>query len=361
MFFLETMLSFAHTLRLITLILQAVKMVNIKEWQKRLMAQNERTALPIMTHPGIDLLGRSVLEAVTKGEIHYQAIRAVAEKYPTAAATMIMDLTVEAEAFGSTVTFAEHEVPTVTGSLVPNPQLVQQLKVPAIGSGRVNEYLKAATLAAENIKDKPVFGGCIGPFSLAGRLYGMTEIMTDAFMEPEAIDVLLEKCNRFLLSYITAMKKTGINGIIIAEPAAGLLDESMCEMLSSVYVKRLVDQLQDDRFMVILHNCGNTGHVTNSMAATGAAGLHFGNRIDMHGLLTTVPADILVLGNLDPVGLFKMASPDELRKVTLNLLRITRDFPNFILSTGCDTPPGVPLENIEAFFSALQEYNDSIH
>jgi uroporphyrinogen decarboxylase len=46
------------------------------------------------------------------------------------------------------------------------------------------------------------------------------------------------------------------------------------------------------------------------------------------------------------------------RSETLQLLRAARKYSNFILSSGCDVPPDVPLENIDAFFQALSDYNE---
>ena len=73
----------------------------MQDWAKGLMDSKKRGVLPIMTHPGIEMIGREVYDAVTDGRVHYEAIKAVNEAYPqSAAATVIMDLTVEAEAFG---------------------------------------------------------------------------------------------------------------------------------------------------------------------------------------------------------------------------------------------------------------------
>jgi uroporphyrinogen decarboxylase len=55
------------------------------------------------------------------------------------------------------------------------------------------QYLKTAQLAVDDVSDRPVFAGCIGPFSLAGRLYDMSEMMTALFLEPESIKRLLKK------------------------------------------------------------------------------------------------------------------------------------------------------------------------
>ena len=134
-----------------------------------------RHAIPIMTHPGIEMLGYSVRDAVQNGEIHAKAIKALNDKYPSKASTVIMDLTVEAEAFGCEISFPENDMPHIKGKLVDGNS-VKDLKIPSISAGRVPEYLKANKLAAEMIDDKDVLAGIIGPFSLAGRLFGMSSL-----------------------------------------------------------------------------------------------------------------------------------------------------------------------------------------
>ncbi|WP_410073586.1 uroporphyrinogen decarboxylase family protein, partial [Barnesiella intestinihominis] len=73
--------------------------------------RNKRYAIPIMTHPGIELIEKTVKTAVTDGQIHADAIIALSENTPSDAATVIMDLTVEAEAFGAKLHFSENDVP----------------------------------------------------------------------------------------------------------------------------------------------------------------------------------------------------------------------------------------------------------
>ena len=151
--------------------------MNVDEWIEYIMVSDKKVALPIMTHPGIELLNKRVLDAVTDGEVHFKAVEALNMNYPqSAACTVIMDLTVEAEAFGAQIQFSENEVPNVIGRLVSNYEEVVGLKIPTLDIARIPQYLEANRLAAKGL-DKPVFGGCIGPYSLAGRLFDMTEIM----------------------------------------------------------------------------------------------------------------------------------------------------------------------------------------
>lgn len=329
----------------------------MKKWSADIIAGTTRIAIPIMTHPGIELCHYSVKEAVTDGQKHFEAIKKLNEIYPAAASTVIMDLTVEAEAFGARINLPENEVPTVTDILVTDLQSVVDLKIPDLNQGRIQEYLKANRLSAQNITDKPVFAGCIGPFSLAGRLYGMSEIMMGIYTEPETIKLLLEKCTTFILQYCQAIKDQKVNGIIMAEPAAGLISNEDCSAYSSFYVKKIVEELQDDSFTIVLHNCGNTGHCTPAMVETKAAALHFGNQINMTEALEACPADILVMGNLDPAGLLKNGNATTVYNETFKLLKNTSGWKNFVLSSGCDVPPDMPMENIEAFYLALKNYN----
>jgi uroporphyrinogen decarboxylase len=333
--------------------------MNMTEWRNSILANPEKIAVPVMTYPGLQLTGKSVLDMVTKGEVQYECVKALSDKYPSLGAiTLIMDLSVEAEAFGSTITYSENEIPTVSKRLIDSFEQVENLKIPAIGEGRTKSHLHAALLAAENSTTKPVFGGIIGPYSLAGRLYDITEMMTAILIEPDGAHELLSICTSFLKEYALAFKNTGCNGIVIAEPASGLLADYQCEEFSSQYVKQIVDYVQDDDFMVILHNCGNTVGLVESMVGTGAAGFHFGNAVDMLAILPQVPSNRLVFGNLDPSGVLKNGTSEIIKVQTKELLTRTAKYNNFVISSGCDIPPQTAIENIDTFFEAVAEYNN---
>ncbi|MEI6752886.1 MAG: uroporphyrinogen decarboxylase family protein [Paludibacter sp.] len=329
----------------------------MKSWIDQQLNSGKRITIPIMTHPGIEMIGKTVKDAVQNGDVHAQAIKKLAEVYPSAATTVIMDLTLEAEAFGCQIEFQENDMPHILGRLVTSAEDIENLKVPDLNAGRMREYLKANKLTVEMGIDKPVLAGVIGPFSLAGRLYDVSEIMMACYIEPDAIMMLLGKCTEFIIKYCRELKAIGCSGVVVAEPAAGLLSNEDCETFSSVYVKKLVDEVQDDTFTIVLHNCGNRGHCTEAMLSTGAHAYHFGNAIDMVETLNVCPQDKLLLGNVDPVGIMKMKTPAEIKAYVADLLNKTAGYPNFVLSTGCDLPPHVPAENVEAFFEALTAFN----
>jgi len=329
----------------------------MKAWKKAVLQSPKRLALPIMTHPGIEHLGYTVLDAVQRADLQAEAMIWLNNHYATVAATAMMDLTVEAEAFGCCIEFQLHDMPHIKGRLLDDPSAVEALVLPSLAAGRLPVYLEANDRAVKALSPKPVFGGMIGPFSLAGRLYDLSELMMACYMDPTTVHCLLDRCTTFLLEYARAMKNQGCSGVVMAEPAAGLLSNEDCLVFSSTYVRKVVEALQDEHFLVVLHNCGNTGQCTEAMLDTGAGAFHFGNAINMVDTLEFCPDDVLVMGNLDPVGVFKQGSPASVKEATRTLLNQTAAYPHFILSSGCDMPPHVPLANLDAFFESLDTFN----
>lgn len=331
--------------------------MNMKQWVADVIQRLDVTALPVMTHPGIEMNGHTVREAVSNGRVHYEAVMTLTRRYPAVAAATIMDLTTEAEAFGAEIAFSDEAVPAVSSRLLPDVKSINRLQVPSLSTGRIPQYLKANLLAAKEITDRPLFAGCIGPFSLAGRLYDMSGIMMLIYENPDAAHTLLAKCTQFIEKYCQALKQTGANGVMMAEPAAGLMSNDDCQNFSSAYVKYIVNKVQDENFIVILHNCGNTGQCTQAMVSTGAAAYHFGNKCKMEEVIKDVPSTALAMGNIDPVSIFKDGMPFQMRQTVTDLLEKMRPYPNFVLSSGCDTPPLTPLANIDAFFESLAAFN----
>lgn len=331
--------------------------MNMKRWVADVIRQREVTALPVMTHPGIEMNGHTVREAVSNGRVHYEAVMTLTRRYPAVAAATIMDLTTEAEAFGTEIAFSDEAVPAVVGHMLPDVESINRLQVPSLSAGRIPQYLKANLLAAREITDRPLFAGCIGPFSLAGRLYDMSGIMMLIYENPDAAHTLLAKCTQFIEKYCQALKQTGANGVMMAEPAAGLMSNDDCQNFSSAYVRYIVNKVQDENFIVILHNCGNTGQCTQAMVSTGAAAYHFGNKCKMEEVIKDVPSTALAMGNIDPVSIFKDGMPFQMRQTVTDLLEKMRPYPNFVLSSGCDTPPHTPLANVDAFFESLADFN----
>ena len=326
-------------------------------WFDEILAEKSRRAMPVLTFPATQLLGITVRELIASSDAQANGMAAIARRCPAAAALSMMDLSVEAECFGAKIRVSDSEVPTVEHAVLSDPADTAGLRVPAVGEGRTGVYIEAVAKARALINDRPVFAGVIGPFSLAGRLMDMTEIMVDCYDEPEAVHTVLDKATAFLTDYILAFRRAGANGVVMAEPAAGLLSPALCGAFSSAYIRRITDAVQREDFPVIYHNCGpNVGRMTTELLQTGAAAYHFGNAANMSEMLEKMPPDVPVMGNVDPVSAFRRGTPAFVREETLRILHACGGHDNFLISSGCDIPPASPWENIDAFFAAVDEY-----
>ena len=332
--------------------------INMTSWLKDMMGVKPKKPMPVLSFPCVSLLGITVRELISDSELQAKGMLAVAERTDAAASVSFMDLSVEAECFGAQVSVSDSEVPTVKGRLINDMDEAEALEVPAVGSGRTTIYIDAIKKAAEKITDRPVLAGMIGPFSLAARLLDVSEIMMDCYDDPDMVHLVLDKVTRFLIEYAKAYKAAGANGIVMAEPVAGLLSPSLEEEFSSPYVKRIADAIQEDSFALVYHNCGdNVPKMLESILSTGCAAYHFGNAVDMESdIIANVPENILVMGNVDPAGVLRMGTPESVKEVTSSLLEKCAKYPNFLLSSGCDMPPMTPWENIDAFFAASNEF-----
>ena len=329
--------------------------MNMINWLKTAAAQHK--PMPILSFPGMQLTGITVDALVRSGRLQAECMKAVADRWDTLAALSLMDLSVEAEAFGSPVKFSDDEVPSVTAQIVTDEESMYALKVPAVGDARTGEYVNTIREAKKLITDRPVLAGAIGPFSLSGRLMNMTEIMMLCYDEPELVHGVLEKVTRFLIAYNIALRDGGADGIVMAEPAAGMLSPALIGEFSMPYVKRIIEAAETDECIFVYHNCGNsTLSLTNEILGAGAKAYHFGNAIDISKMLELMPQDKLVMGNIDPARQFRNGTPESVRETTLATLEKCAKHPNFVLSSGCDIPPVTPLENIDAFFKAARDY-----
>lgn len=253
--------------------------------------------------------------------------------------------------------FRKMKFPTVVGALISSIEDAEELSIPEVVAGRCGQYVEAIRQAKELITDRPVFAGVIGPFSLAGRLMDVSEAMVNCYVEPEMVHITLKKVTNFLISYINEYKKAGANGVVMAEPLAGMLSPALAEEFSEPYVREIVESVQDENFLLIYHNCGDNIHLmTESILRTGAAAYHFGNAVAMSEMLMKIPSDVVVMGNLDPAGQIRNGTPETVRQATIEIMSNCCAYSNFVISSGCDIPPASPWANIDAFMDAVNKF-----
>jgi len=309
--------------------------------------------MPIGVYAGLEITNARVVDVVSNAQAQSEVILALHERLQTAVLMTAMDLSVEAEMFGCQIRMDEDEIPTVIGRKMTSVEAIDGTSIPEPHSGRAKVQLQTVENLIRATK-QPVLGSTIGPFSLAGRLFGLTEILELSITEPEILEKLLEKVTEFLIQYTLAFRSAGASGVIMAEPAAGLLSPRGLSRFSSKYINQMsIDTCSRD-FTIVYHNCGAKIVHLNKILEAGLEIYHFSRPMDILEALSRVDEKVILSGNLDPTNVFLTGSPELVRTKTLELLEKTKAYPNFVISSGCDIPPHTPIENLDAFFDTLR-------
>ncbi len=313
--------------------------------------------LPIGINGGLSLTPYTIDQIVHNSACQAETALAGQQYFQSEILQTGMDLSVEAEAFGAAIRFSRDEVPTVIGRLVTTTEEITALQIPFVGTKRTAICLETGRLLSESSrhsqKKQPVLGGVCGPFSLASRLFGVSQTLEISLLQPNFLQQLLEKTTCFLTDYIHAFRENGCQGVIMAEPSAGLLSPHGMSKFSSLYIRQIMQAVETPDFTLIVHNCGAKSAHLKALKEIGARVYHFGKPMDMFQALKTLGPETAVGGNLDPTEVFFSGSTHEILSKTKALLETTQNFPNFFLSSGCDIPPGTPPENLKIVFDLL--------
>lgn len=327
--------------------------MNLKQWLANARKMTEKKPMPVLSYPAAARLGISIASMTESAQVQADTMLYLMRELDMPMAITSMDLALEASCFGAPVS---HEgVPAVSSVILESMDDVDALQVP--GEEIILEkspYLEAIRLVKAEMKEsgdvRPIIAGISGPFSLAGQLRGVTDIMMDCYDDPELLEELVQKTTEFLCVYAKMLKEAGADMLLLAEPLAGVVSPAMAAQFSHPFVKRMIESVQDNSFAVIYHNCGaGVPRMLNDLVELGAMIYHLGNAIDLQDAISKMPENVLVMGNVDPAGVVAHGSVECVRQAVDTLIQKCGSYENFWLSTGCDVPPDAPWENLVEF------------
>lgn len=260
------------------------------------------------------------------------------------------------EAFGCRVRYTE------TGPLVdPLPLSMQELDDPENlrfpdprKDGRLPVVLEAVErLSAYGKGDVPVLGVLEGPLTAVCRVIEPDLIMRMVLKKPDLLRGLLSRMRDFLLEFGRALVKIGANGIFLPEPtsSSSVISPRTFKNLVLPEIRTLTGMLN---VPCILHICGDTSAILDSMAQSGARVLSLDQCMSFSECRKKAPA-IALGGNVDPTNSLFMGNEEKVANDTLNCLR-SAGTSRFVLMSGCGVPPKTPIGNLRAMVQTAMEY-----
>lgn len=322
--------------------------------------EKRRLVAPLLGFPGLNMVGCNIKVAQQNYGRHFQVVKAISDTFQPDIVFPLMDLSVEANALGTYTVFPKNDSATV---LKEETSLDESLQFPDIDISfdtRLSGYIETVKLMNIGISANVLKGAYVtGPYSLAALMIGAEEAAMSTVMEPEKLDLLCQFATEKIQKYVNLLVAAGAQVICILEPSAVMLGPDQFEMFSSKYISHISSSCKYTNAATVYHTCGNTMHLIDKMLASGIDGISLDSAsagVDLPAVAEQAPEEIAIIGNISPTESMLSGTTKNVEVEVRELLDQMEKFPNFVLSTGCDLPQEVPIDNIHTFMKTGSEY-----
>lgn len=301
----------------------------------------QHLVFPINALPSCQMVDAGINEILWRADLKFLALRRYYEKIDADLLCYLGDIAIQAEAMGATIKYAKEGMPSVQSPsqtlCIPDPANVPRMKVNA-------QVLKEMEKA---FPDKLRVAQLYGPFTVAGQVAGEEKILKGLADNQQEVFAVLEKTFECAERYARYLVESGANLLWISDPLAGLIPPEQFWDFAGSFLRRIFEPFAS--IPTILHICGDTYQIIPGMIRTGVDGISFDNCMDLLVVEDKIPEHVYIIGNIDPVEVVELGSPDEVVSCTSDLVSMMALRKNFVLSTGCAVPPFAPIENIRLF------------
>ncbi|MEY4941277.1 MAG: hypothetical protein RIQ93_3012 [Verrucomicrobiota bacterium] len=287
-------------------------------------------------------------------EVTLQPLR----RFALDAAILFSDILVIPEALGQAYHFRD------AGGIGMDYRLETRAQVDALASpeavpDRLRYVADTLALLKAELKDARAllgFGG--SPWTLAtymvegGSSEEFERIKQLFYTDRATFDALLEKITAALIAYFKMQISAGADAIQIFDSWGGIIAGHDYEAASLRWIREIVAALPTN-FPIILYAKGTAPHLTDQ-AFTGVRALSVDWTNDLAVVRRTLPANVAVQGNLDPVLL--NTTPDIVRRETTRLLESMRAARGHIFNLGHGIMPHAKIECMHALVDTVTHW-----
>jgi len=267
------------------------------------------------------------------------------------------DLCVEAEALGAVInTYPNSEdllYPTIKEKVIHNEDEMDISVPPDLTDrGRVPLMREAIGLVKREIGDEcPVGSYVLGPFTLAGQVMELNDLLKLSFKKPDKVGRLLETLSGVIVAIAKVYEEAGVDYLTVREMGA-TSDVLSPRVFKNLILPHLKNIFREIKVPSVLHICGKTNDIVVPMMESGCTAVSVDQKNDVVETRKKLGDDALIFGNYDPYNVLVSGSPDLIRET----IRKCIDDGVSALWPGCDIWPTVPPENFRTMMDEVNTY-----
>ncbi len=266
----------------------------------------------------------------------------------------------ESADLGLSVEFPDDDLPLSKRPLLVDPGDLNKLRPVAPGDGRrMTDRLEAVRLFRRQAGGKvPIMGWVEGGLAEAADLRGVGQLLVDLYDRPAWVAELVQFCTEMAIAFARAQIEAGADIIGVGDAICSQISPKMYQHFALPYEQRIFAAVRELGAVGRLHICGNTNRILPDMARSGAAIVDVDWMVDWDKAAAVFGGGVAPCGNVDPVGIMLLGSPEAVRQAVLHCVRTggTRSF----IMAGCEIPDGTPEANLLALADALRHAQQGI-
>lgn len=268
-----------------------------------------------------------------------------------------VDLCVEAEALGCAVNVYPHAegilYPTIKEKLIHNEDEMD-VKIPAglAERGRVPLVKEAIRLLKADIGNNAAVGSYVlGPFTLAGQIMELNDLLKLSFKKADKVAKLLDVMADALIVVAKEFEAAGADYITVREMGA-TSDVLSPRVFKNLILPPLQKVIKEIKGFSVLHICGKTNDIVTFMMEAGPTAISVEQKNDVAETRKKLGNDAVIFGNYDPYNVL-VTGDEELVRSTM---RKCIDNGVSAVWPGCDIWPTVPPANMIAMMDEVNKY-----
>ncbi|TAN40240.1 MAG: methyltransferase [Nitrospirae bacterium] len=269
-----------------------------------------------------------------------------------------VDLCVEAEAMGCVINvYPQAEgilYPTIKEKLIHNEAEMDTIKLPEGLSekGRIPLMREAIGLLKADIGKEVAIGSYVlGPFTLAGQIMELNDLLKLSFKKADKVAKLLDLCADAIILVAKEYEKAGVDFITVREMGA-TSDVLSPRVFKSLILPPLQKVMKALSVFSVLHICGKTNEIVTSMMEAGPTAISVEQKNDVAESRKKLGPDAIIFGNMDAYNVLVSGSEEIVRQSVRKCIDdgVSGVWP------GCDIWPTVPPQNMEAMMDEVKKY-----